>query len=212
MTKAIFLFTITSLMFVLGCGNKTAQQVADQIRGKSNQTRNELGISGDWQSECSKTSIIPNFKSQSERYHFGDDGTFQKKFYFYSDENCQNPSFVRQEDGTLTLHGSATPKEGIVTDFSFTKVSIIPDNKGAVTILNSLDYCGVNSYAIGVATDVTAQSSNTLCKGVKHTPRTTYDIIKLTDDSHLVMGEDGSQEDAKARPQNVDTTLVFSRF
>jgi hypothetical protein len=211
MNKILFFVTISSLAFAVGCGNKTPQQLADQIQGKSNQTRDQLGISGDWQSECSKAALFGNFKSQSERYHFGDDGTFQKKFYFYSDDTCHDPSFVRQEDGTLKFQGKSTPKEGLTTDFSFTEVSIVPDNQSAVSELNTLNYCGVNTYAVGQASNVTAQSSNALCIGVKHARRTTYDMLKLIDDNHLALGNDAQEEDVNKRPQNVNTNLVFTK-
>src|SRR5450631_1144788 len=119
MKKLLSCIVILGVVAIVGgCGNKSPQQVADQIKGKSNDTRDKLGIAGDWETSCSKTSSFGNFKSQKERYHFGDDATFQKKFFFFSDHNCQNPSFVRLEDGSLNFQGSTTPKEGLPTDFS----------------------------------------------------------------------------------------------
>ncbi len=111
----------------------------------------------------------------------------------------------------MKFQSSATPKEQVPTDFSFTKVSIVPDNQNAVDDLNHLNYCGITNYAVGQASDVTANSSNTLCVGITHTPRTTYDVIKRVDDTHLAFGGDVKEEDPSKRPTTIDENLIFTK-
>jgi hypothetical protein len=207
----IFLLTLSLglLALAVGCGNQSPQDVANQLTGQSVQTRNQITLSGDWKSACSTASVFGNFKSEQESYHFGNDGTFEKKFFFYNDNNCQNPSFVRLEDGSVKFNGSNTPDQGASADFTFNKVSIVPDNQNAVSDLNALKYCGVNTYVVGQPSDVTAQSSNTLCVGITRAPRTTYELLKLNDSTHLVLGDDAQQADSSKRPTTVNNNLVF---
>ncbi len=202
-----------SLVAGVGCGNKSPGQAAtdlkNQITGQSNQTRNQLGLSSDWNSPCAPKGPIPGFKGMKEQYHFGDDGRFTKKFFTYDDEQCQTEAFVRVEDGTYSPQGSSTPKEGVQVNFNFKTVTIVPSTDIGTKALNSIHYCGVTNYATHQASDVTAHSGDLLCVGVTQSPRDTFDFVKLLDDHTLALGDDANQKDEGSRPTTVDPSLVF---
>jgi hypothetical protein len=201
---------ITGAVLMLGlvaCG----QNGQNPVQATAQQTQAQLAVSGNWDSACSQAGLFGNFKSQKEEYHFGDDGSFEKKYFFYSDPNCQTASFVRLEDGQVSFQGTSPVQNGTPVNFQFQKVSLVPDSQGAADELNTLKYCGVNNYAVGQASDITANSSNSLCIGVTHAPRTTYDSIKLNDAMHINLGDDAKQEDPGKRPANVDPQLSFTK-
>lgn len=216
--KENLIWLVSLGLMMAGCGDKSSpQQAASNVKaalsGQSNQTRDQYGISGNWDSECLKKSIIPEFKAYKEQYHFsGDDGTFNRKKIFYNDENCTeaNESFVVQESGTFTFGGNTTPKEGTPINLNFQNAKIQVRNDAAKTILQTINNCGKTDWPVGQDVDVTAQSANFTCFGVKALPSTGFDFVQA-DDNHLCLGADGEESKGDQRPTAVDRSKVFTK-
>ena len=208
--KLIFLpaVAMTVLFSAAGCKGQSAHDVVRGIQNKANEKKNEFALSGSWVSNCEPESIVPKFKAGREVYKFNVDGTFERRHYFFSESNCQSPSFVRIEKGGINFPETRDVKDGTPVDFSFKKVEVEVKDKTVADVLNSIGYCDTH-FDIGQKTDLTNASRLGLkCVGIKRTPRNTFTTMKLNGGQLLVAG-DASEESVTDRPDVSDHSKVY---
>jgi hypothetical protein len=102
--------------------------------------------------------------------------------------------------------GNDIGNETFEINLNYNTVELVARNEDAVKLLNGLNFCGKNDFAIGVNANLTNSSAEALCP-LDDTPTVVYDIYKVEGD-RVFFGK-GDKTSAEKRPKELDRDAPF---
>jgi len=201
-----------SVLALNGC-NKSAKEIANDIRDGADETATELATKGEWTSPCLDMGVaweVAGLSSQKEQYNFYADGV--KSVNLYGADNCTAAKIELKYSGDTNV-GEEDANGHNTIDLNFDKVTAKVLDQATADTLNSavVPSCGINDWAVGVERDVTAEAGSLTCPIGKAVH--VYDIIK-TGGSFIKFGKADGALDKSApdkRPAVIDDAIVYDR-
>ncbi len=156
-----------------------------------------------WESSCLDSDRIG--LTMRSRFEIEGDA-FRKVNQYHSDGSCSDLAVESVEEGTLVRSAAAdgTPSGNI--DFNYSRVEITPTSRGLL-FLNTVSYCGSNTWQVGETRNVT-QVSGRDCWD--QTPRTVRDIYSVNgNDLYFGVGSDKQKSGSTSRPTAPDQNRIW---
>jgi hypothetical protein len=197
-----------TVAFTTGCA-KTADEVRDDIDREAQQ----LSVNDMWLAPCENAKLDwIGVSSKVERYEFG--ASLTKWTILFEEDSCSTPSIEIAETGDYNI-GNKTATEAYILDLNYRNVSVKALNEAGRDLLNTVQACGINDWAVGQGRDVTHATNDGAVLGRCWTkaPRQLFDIVRVSGDN-LQFGyeENGLDKSVpEKRPTRVENSVVFVR-
>lgn len=182
---------------MIACG-KTTDDIKNTIEASS--------IMGNWKGTCNGSGILD--RSYQEFYGF-DGANFTLAQEYYKNSDCSEPIAQLVYSGTLELDGENDVKAERI-NLTYEKASLTVMTEDGASLLDTLNFCGVDQWEAGKTVDLSSQSADTLCP-VTDMGTKTFDIAKEVD-HQLFFGKSDGDKDKSAsekRPSDLDRENPF---
>lgn len=186
---------------------------ADDVANQVDEKVTELNVNDQWAAACGNVPLdIFGLSSQIEEYDIG--ASISRTTTLFHEDNCATPVIRVTENGSYEV-GDKVPGDSYVFNVQYNSVSITPVNEDGKNILNTVQACGINDWAVGQTRDVTTASSDdpVLARCWTKTPRQIFDIVQVSGDQ-LKFGlvKDGKDKTSQEkRPTETDQTNILVR-
>ena len=195
--KSIQIFSLVLGMGLLAsCGKDEKKKVEN--------TYHAPDLQSEWAGGCEAAGFLPLSASVGMSF---DSLAFGRTLYLSIDNGCK----VR--DVEISYHGEYATSEpndqqkaikAVPINLSYKSVSVKALTEEGVKALSGVNFCGVNSWTVNAAVDLTAMSTAATCF-LLDLPQVQYDIVS-TDGGILRFGITGVQN-APVKPEERPTEL-----
>jgi hypothetical protein len=185
MTPRTFVMCLVAL-FTVACGSATPTPAGSADAAA--RTPTAPSIAGRWVSDCT-----PSPQADGSTQYFRLDFDIQAAdwavdYTVHGDAACTVPLVTVHIEGPYTFERPSDAVAGAwEARFGFTRKTIRPEVDGLRDFLNSLEGCGTNDFATGVAQDVYASGCPSFGQYPQAICEADYDLVRLEGDS-LVFG------------------------
>lgn len=198
-----FLFAASILALISGCG------AFDTKEKGSKADENDQTLTGVWHSDCVANSRL-DLSHAKYRVAFSAVGDFDKTESMFGGEGCTAEKLNVRLIGTYAEVGDAAVGNEVNNiNFTVKQVSVSIVDADYVDVANGLKICGKEDWVKDTAIDVTGVS----CAGsTLNSGDVLFDVYKV--DSEAWFGHQSlfmSEDDADARPDNIDTSITFHK-
>lgn len=191
MKKTFALISVGVAAALLGCGaDKNLKQSAA-----------EPTLMQTWEGACASSDLL----DLSLRTYFEFSGAGYKEVHtFYSEKDCRGEAAEVRYTGALTLREQA-PNGLRNVDFRFDKVDMTVLGPKGKEILEKVKFCGIESWAMGPAIDLTGKTGTAGCP-LRKVPTGEFNVTAV-ENNVLFLGKSGLRGGAdveKDRPTEVE--------
>ncbi len=200
-TKIAFSILATGLA-VTACGEKAPHNL---VTASQNEAR-APALTENWRSNCVKSSLFD--VSMLVEYEFAGDA-FIERYRYFSESDCRNDS----EAANIRYLGrfevlAAVEPGGIDMRYEEAKIQI--KNETGRKIVDAVDFCGREEWAIGDEMDLTNAARGVTCP-IKSVQQGRFDLFKV-ENKTLYFGTgylEGDAENPADRPRNLKMDQPF---
>lgn len=191
--SALALFALIAV--ALGCqSNKESQSSGGGINSAF--TAQSTWTSGCFDSDRFGLTMDSRFELSN--------GSFTRTNRYYSDGTCSDLAIQSVEEGSSSYSGDST--SGAI-DFNYSNVEITPLSAAGILALNSVTFCGSNTWSLNQPRDITASSGLDSCW--EKTPRTVHDIYQVSGDEIYFGAGSEREKGGSIRPSALDQSRVW---
>lgn len=188
---------VTSVLLIGGCGS-------------SDQSGNKGGVDGAfssqavWESSCLDSdrfglTMLSRFEIEGD--------AFRRVNQYHSDGTCNDLSVKTIEEGTLVRSDTVEGAPSGNIDLNYQRIDIIPVSEAGILALNTVTYCGSNSWVVNQQINVTGRSGENCWD---QTPRTVRDIFYVDGNNlYFGVGSEKQKSGSASRPTAPDQTRVW---
>lgn len=193
------LILITAVLLTISCSRDKAKDVVSSVENLAA----DSNLKGEFYSECIGSNLL-KLKEKLEIEFKGNQ--FKRRQIFYNKDSCVETSEV----GEIIYSGKfkvtkTKDKEPNEIDINLQKVTISPKNEFLVKTLNGLNFCGRNDYQVGVKSNITETSDNSLCP-ITNVPANLYGVYRVKND-RIYLGSDILEMAKKSSEREKHATL-----
>ncbi len=171
----------------------------------SDKTENPGGVEGAfssqaiWESSCLDSD---RFGLTMESRFEIDSDAFTRVNRYHSDGSCSDLSVETVEEGSLVRVPAADGSASGAIDLNYQRIEITPTSESGILALNTVSYCGANTWQVSQMRDVTHQSG-TNCWD--QTPRTIRDMYSVSGNNlYFGVGSEKQKSGSASRPTAPD--------
>ena len=177
-------------LLVSGCGGAGAKDPVQAAKNEANAPQ----LTDHWESNCIKSKVLD--ASLRINYDFGGD-IFKETQVYFSEEDCRLDAVAAtlEYSGTFKVYTNSSPNQ---LDFDYTQALLTAKNERGRSLLDDLDFCGVEVWTINEVQNITTRERSLKCP-IKGTPHARLDIFRVIGDNRLEMGS-GYIEKAADQP------------
>lgn len=169
--------------------------VTELVDGIDEQVTKYVELQEAWNSECGDSRLLNT--SVRTTYEFdGDD--FSDTKTLFSDTGCSEVIGLISMTGTYEIDGDEDEKD---LNLTYNTLKVRVDTEAAVTVLNAVNFCGVDDWQSGQTRDI-ATVGNDQCY-ISSLPKTKYGKVLVDDSEDVMYLSDDFVEDPNERPQTV---------
>lgn len=200
-------FGVLGLLLIAGCGDK------DESPIKAVEQRvDEPGLMHTWEGPC-KLKILDKSARQFVRFSGAD---LKEGYVLYEDEDCKTGSVQLVYDGSFTIPKEPSKGQRYLDNVVKTG-SLKALTPAGAELLDDLDVCGVETWAVGQSVDITAAERGVKCpfRALPANEFNTFVLEKAPDGTDLLflgaagLFEKGGPNDPANRPKEVDRSQDF---
>lgn len=158
-------------------------------------------------SSC-RPEAIENLVASAKEYIVISNDRFTKKYFYYTDSNCKNESFVFWQHGRIVNRGASPDVENAqLVDFDFRSSFLRPSNDEGSRALGAIYACAKFNWVTGEKFEITAIRGSVNCPN-QGAPRITYDLM-LIEGNNLYLGANADELNPLNRPKSVDASTAL---
>lgn len=152
-----------------------------------------------WESSCLDSdrfglTMISRFTIDGE--------AFSRTNQYHSDGSCSDLAVETVEEGSMVRVASTDGSPTGAIDLNYQRVEITPIGDSGILALNTIYYCGMNTWQVGRLVDVTNLSGGNCWD---RTPRTVRDIYSVSGNSlYFGVGSEKQKSGSASRPTAPD--------
>ncbi len=190
-------------LLMCGCAEGTKNAVSNVAKAAESQ--------GTWGSKCRSSDIFDVSMKEYQQLS-GEDTKLIREYY--TEDGCVEPAIRVTYEGKFLVGNEVAglPKETRDIDLAYKKVLVLPITEAGKNLLETLNLCGQNKWAVGEHQDLTDKSGEALC-ALNDTPYALFDIFRVENDQ-LTLGKvegDKNKLLSTARPDQLDPDLLYTK-
>jgi hypothetical protein len=125
-------------------------------------------LQGSWNKPCN-SELLETISFSGNSFHYTETSHY--------DSACKRKLFVIDMAGTYAVSGPATSPSGAQNlDEVFTTATVTPADDAAAKMYNSMSFCDVKNWTVGVAVDLMGKT----CRGINYADPHHLDVYKIS--------------------------------
>ncbi len=193
---AVRLSLYASVLMVSACSSKNS--------GNPGGVEGAFSSQAVWESPCLDSDRM-GLTMQSRFEIEGE--AFRRVTQYHSDGSCSSLSVESVEEGTLLRSAANDGSPSGNIDFNYSRIEITPKADPGTLFLNTVSYCGSNTWQVGQTRNVTANSGSDCWD---QTPRIVRDIYWVSGhDLYFGVGTEKQKSGSTSRPTAPDQNRIW---